>query len=338
MRGKGFSSLSISVGMLFFMVSVGTGGYFFIEGYTFLDALFMTIITISTVGFSEVKPLSPMGELFTIFMIVFSFGIFAYAVTFITRFIVDGGFRNYFINKRTERKISKLQNHVIICGYGRNGLEAARRLQEKGQQFLIIEDNPEVVDELRQIRRMLYVEGDSTDDDVLNLAGIKNAKALITTLPSDADNLLVVLSARTIKKDLHIISRASFEWSDVKLRKAGADNVIMPDLVGGRRMAKLAAQKNIIPFLDYMRSKKPGEAHLIEMHCEDFSCTFQEKTIGELKFKKISGVNIIGLKTAEGQYFFNPGPDLKIEANHKLFVMGTEDQLNKLRAAVFEQA
>jgi voltage-gated potassium channel len=335
-KSKGFSSLSISLGMLFIMIMVGTGGYVIIEEYTPLDALFMTIITISTVGFSEVKPLSAMGELFTIFMIVFSFGAFAYAVTSITRFIVDGGFHNYFINKRTDRKISKLQNHVIICGYGRNGVEATRRLLEKGQKFLIIDDKPEVVNELRQMRKLLYVEGDATDDEVLHLAGIAKAKALITTLPNDADNLLVVLSARALKKDLRIISRASFEWSDVKLRKAGADNVIMPDLVGGRRMAKLVAQKNIIAFLDYMRSKKHGESHLIELHCHDFSCAFQEKTIGELKFNKISGVNIIGLKNAEGQYFFNPDPELKLSANYQLFVMGTTDQLNILKAAVFE--
>lgn len=331
-----FSSLTISIAMLLAIMVVGAIGYVTIEGYSILDAVFMTIITVSTVGFGEVKPLSPMGELFTIFMIVFSFGAFAYAVTSITRFIVDGGFRNYFINKRTSRKIRKLNNHVIICGYGRNGSEAARALFKKGEKFVIIEDDAEVVDEIREWGKALYVEGEATDDDVLKHAGIDNAKALISTLPNDADNLLVVLSARTIKKDLQIISRASFEWSDVKLRKAGANNVIMPDLVGGRRMAKLVAQPNIIAFLNYMMHKQVGQAKLTEIKCSEFSKKFQTCTVGDLKFTKIAGVNIIGLKDLEGQYHFNPDFAMQVHPEHRLMVMGTNEQLAKLSAAVFD--
>ena len=193
-----------------------------------------------------------------------------------------------------------------------------------------------MVDEIRALRKMLYVEGDSTDDEMLKHAGIFKAKALISTLPNDADNLLVVFSARALRKDLHIISRASYEWSDIKLRKAGANNVIMPDLVGGRRMAKLVAQPDIISFLDYMRSKKPGKAQLVELRCTDMACTFHKKTIGELRFKKISGVNIIGLKDKEGTYYFNPDPHLALDPEYSLFVMGTQEQIQKLKAAVFE--
>ncbi len=333
---KRFSSLTISLAMLIFIIVIGSVGYMIIEGYSLLEAIFMTVITVSTVGFREIRPLSSPGTLFTIFMIVFSFGTFAYAVTSITRFIVDGGFKNYFINKRTTRKISKLQNHIIICGYGRNGHETVHTLYLKAENFVVIEENPEIVDELRHKRKILYVHGDSTDDETLRKAGIDKAQALITTLPNDADNLLVVLSARTLRKDLQIISRASFEWSDVKLRKAGADNVIMPDLVGGRRMAKLVAQPNTVAFLDYMMQKRAGESQLIEMQCADFSCAFQDKTIGELRFKKISGVNIIGLKTSDGLYYFNPNTDFKLSPDYKLFVMGTLEQLNKLRAAIYE--
>lgn len=336
MTTKNFSSLTISIVMIMTIMVIGAFGYVTIEGYSVLDAIFMTIITVSTVGFGEIKPLSPMGELFTIFMIVFSFGAFAYAVTSITRFVVDGGFRNYFVNKRIIRKISKLENHVIICGYGRNGSEAGRALQKKGYSFVVIEDNVEVVNEIRTNQKILYVEGEATDDNVLERAGINKAKALISTLPSDADNLLVVLSARAIKKDLQIISRASYEWSDVKLRKAGADNVIMPDLVGGRRMAKLVAQPDIIAFLNYMMHKQVGQARLTEIKCSVFVEKFRQCKIGDLKFAKISGVNVIGLKDENGQYYFNPDPEMQIKPEFLLMVMGTNDQLDKLQAAVFE--
>jgi voltage-gated potassium channel len=324
--------------MLVTIITIGVFGYIAIEDFSVLDALFMTMITVSTVGFSEVKPLSAFGELFTIFLIVFSFGVFAYAVTSITRFIVDGGFRNYFVNKRNTRKILKLNNHVIICGYGRNGSEAARVLLEKGEPFVVIDERPEIMEELRQIPKILYVEGDATDDNFLKMAEVSKAKSLITTLPNDADNLLVVLSVRAMNRNIQIISRASYEWSDVKLKRAGADNVIMPDLVGGRRMAKLVARPNIIAFLDYMMLKQHGEVQLMELSCKDFACSFLESTIGELKFKKISGVNIVGMKDNKGKYIFNPAPDLRLSADYKLFVMGTSEQLQKLRAAVFENA
>lgn len=336
MDRKRLSSLTISISMLLTIITIGVVGYMFIEDYKLLDAFFMTMITVSTVGFSEVKPLSPLGEMFTIFMIVFSFGAFAYAVTSITRFIVDGGFRNYFVNKRTARKIAQLRDHVVICGYGRNGSEAARVLIAKRVAVVVIDERPEIVENLRELPRMLYVEGDATDDKYLRMAGVERAKSLITTLPNDADNLLAVLSARTINKSMHIISRASFEWSDVKLKIAGADNVIMPDLVGGRRMAKLVARPDIIAFLDYMMWQQKGDVRLEEISCSKFACSFLERTIGELRFKKISGVNIVGMKDSQGAYIFNPSPDMQLSAEYKLFVMGTVAQLSKLRAAIYQ--
>jgi len=336
MRRIRFSSLTISIAMLLAIVVVGEIGYVFIEGYSVIDALFMTIITVSTVGFGEVRPLSPVGELFTIFMIVFSFGAFAYAVTSITRFMVDGGFRNYFINKRTMRKVNRLSDHVILCGYGRNGSEAARILRLQGVPFLIIEQNAEIMEVIRE-QGYLYVEGDASDDETLKQAGIDHAKSLITTLPHDADNMLVVLSARTLNKKMQIISRASAEWSDVKLKRAGATNVIMPDMVGGRRMAKLVASPDIIQFMRYMRVNAPNQVKLVELSCSEFASAYIDKTIGELKFRKIAGVNIVGLKDDNGQYHFNPAPEFSLSEKIKLFVMGSDDQLMKLRAVVYEK-
>lgn len=335
MNTRRFSSLTISVAMLMVIIIIGEIGYMFIEDYTFLDALFMTVITISTVGFSEIKPLSTLGEMFTIFMILFSFGIFAYAVTSITRFMVDGGFRNHFINKRTTRKIKRLNNHVILIGFGRNGNEAARTLKNAGTPFLVIEKNPEIMEKVRD-KKYLYIEGDATEDDVLLSAKLLKAKSLITTLPNDADNTLVVLSARTLDHRVQIISRASHEWSDVKLKRAGANNIIMPDMVGGRRMAKLVASPDIVRFLEYMRLKQHNREKLVELNCSDFSRAYQTKTIGELKFRKISGVNIVGLKDEKGGYIFNPDPEFELSPAYQLFVMANDEQLVKLKAAVYE--
>ncbi len=328
------SSLVLSVGMLVTIIVIGELGYMFIEGYSVLDAFFMTMITVSTVGFGEVRPLSSMGELFTIFMIIFSFGVFAYSVTSVTRFMVDGGFRNFFVNKRNHRLVSKLSNHVIIIGYGRVGSEVAEVLKQKGEKFLVIEQKEDILEDFRLYHKMLFVEGDATDDDVLNEARISHAKTLITTLPNDADNLLIVFSARGMEPNLQIISRASFEWSDVKLKKAGANNVIMPDMVGGRRMAKLVASPDVLSFLDYMRSRQLNEVHLVELSCRDFASSYMEKTVGDLEFKKIAGVSIVGMKNGAGQYVFNPAPESKLAEHYKLFVMGTDEQLAILKAAV----
>ncbi len=331
-----FSSITFSIVALVGIVLLGLTGFSLIEEYTFLDALYMTMITVSTVGFGEIRPLSTYGEVFTIILIILSFGVYAYAVTSITGFILDGGFRNYFINKRVQRAINTMYDHTIICGFGRNGSEAARVLREKGERFLIIENDDDIIETLRTEYHYLYVKGDASDEDTLNAANISNARALITTLPKDADNLLIVLSARGISKNIQIISRASFEWTDMKLKKAGADNVIMPDMVGGRRMAKLIATPDIVGFLKYMQQKHIGEAQLKEIDCCNFASQYFDKPIGDMKIRKISGVSLVGIKNSEGAYEFNPPPEMKFNADNKLFVMGTTEQIKKLEAAFFE--
>ncbi len=323
-------SIYLAVSFLLSMLLIGVVGFSIIEDYSPIDALFMTIITISTVGFREVMPLSFGGKIFTIFLIVFSFGIFAYALTTITRFLIDGVFHNYFKLNKVRRRIENAKDHVIICGYGRNGRQAAIEAKQHGFEVLIIEQEDSIIKEFLDDSKIMFVKGDSTRDDILISAKVDCARALITTLPNDADNLFVVLSARELNPGLKIISRASDDNSDKKLRRAGATNIIMSDKIGGQRMAKLIAQPDVVEFLDHILIQQKSSVSLEEISFSDLGCNFTKKTIRELGVRDISGVNIIGLRNKKGEYLLNPSPDLEICCEDKLFVLGTDEQIDKL--------
>jgi len=234
---------------------IGTIGYVLIDHYTWFDAFYMTIITVATVGYGEVEPLSNEGKIFTAFLIITSFGTFAYAVSSITKFVFDGEFNDFFKNRKLNASIDKLSDHIIICGYGRNGRQAAQVLKKHKKRFVVIEKDPKLNESITHNYKELVLTGDSTQDEILLKAGIMRAKALITTLPIDADNLFIVLTARNLNKHLTIISRASEDNSDTKLKIAGANNVIMPDKVGGAHMASLVMKPDVMEFIDYITLK-----------------------------------------------------------------------------------
>ena len=302
-----------------------------IENYNFLDAFYMTVITVATVGFQEVHPLSPAGRLFTAFLIIISFGTFAYAVSSITKYISDGEFKDYFKNKKVSSAIEKLDQHVVICGFGRNGKQAAHVLKKHSTRFVVVEQKKDIVAAINHQYSDLVLEGDATLDDVLIRAGILKAKALITTLPIDADNLFIVLSARTLNPKLTIISRASEDNSDKKLKLAGADNVIMPDKLGGAHMASLVMKPDVMEFVDYITGQGGDNIRLEEITFANLPLKFQNKSISELEVRNKSGANIIGFKTASGEYVINPSADTKIIPDAKLFVLGTSEQITKLK-------
>ena len=303
----------------------------FIEHYTLIDAFYMTIITVATVGFGEVHPLSDAGKIFTALLIMTSFGIFAYSISLITRYIVDGEFQHFFKSYRMNNTIEKIENHVIICGYGRNGKQAAHVLKQHNQRFVVIEQKHEVVSSITHRFSHLLIEGNATDDEVLQKAGIARAKALITTLPTDADNLFIVLSARSLNANLTIISRASDDNSDKKLKTAGANNVIMPDKVGGAHMASLVLKPDVVEFIDYITAQGENNINLEEFTFTDLREELRNKTIADIDVRSKSGANIIGFKTDGGEFIVNPSPDTKIIPNAKLFVLGTNEQIKKLK-------
>jgi voltage-gated potassium channel len=310
---------------------VGTIGYVLIDNYSWFDAFYMTIITVATVGYGEVAPLSQSGKLFTAFLIVTSFGTFAYAASSITKFVIDGEFNEFFKNRKLNTTIGKLSGHVIICGYGRNGRQAAQVLKKHNKRFVVIENSSQLTASFNHKFTDLVINGDGTQDEVLIKAGVLNASALITTLPIDAHNLFIVLTARNLNKKLTIISRASEDNSDTKLKIAGANNVIMPDKVGGAHMASLVMKPDVMEFIDHITAEGGDNISLEEISFDRIPEELKYKTLKDLEIRNRSGANIIGYKTAEGNYIVNPSADTQIIAESKLFVLGTREQITALK-------
>jgi len=333
---KEYFRFMIPIYLLVGLIIIGTIGYIIIDGYTLLNAFYMTIITIATVGYGEVEPLSVAGKIFTSFLIITSFVTFAYAVSSITKFIVDGELNIFFKNKRLNAAVEKLSDHVIICGYGRNGKQAAQILKKHDKRFVVIEDDEKVTTGINHRFSDLVLKGDATQDEVLLKAGILKAKALITTLPADSANVFIVLTARNLNPKLTIISRASDDGSDAKLKIAGADNVIMPDKVGGAHMASLVMKPDVMEFLDYITAQRADSINLEEISFDAVSATLKNKTLKDLEIRNKSGANIIGFKTAEGDYIVNPSADTQIIPQSKIFVLGSPDQIKKLKEILVE--
>lgn len=324
-------TLSFALILMFVVIGFGTIGYMRLnDEYSFIDALYMTVITISTVGFKEVHDLTDNGKLFTILLILTSFGIFGYIVSAVTRFILDGVFRRNLKDYKVARRIEKLSNHVIVCGFGRNGRQASLELLEHEEQVVVIDSKESSIDKIRMIPELMFIQGDATLEEVLMLANISKAKALITAIPDDAANVYVCLTVRELNPDIRIISRSSKMQSDIKLKRAGANNVIMPDLLGGQQMAKLVAQPDVIEFLDKILLQSIGGVNLMEVSCANLAGCFIGRSILDLNVRNVSGANIIGLKDNEGNYIYNPSPEIILDQKIQLFVLGDSHQLKRL--------
>jgi len=290
-----FRKLYLAGGLLLVIIVGGTIGYMVVDPrYGFLDALYMTVNTVGTVGFREVYPLTPQGQVFTIFLVITGFGTFAFAVSSLTSYVLNGEFREYYRTIRKVNAIEKLSGHVVICGYGRNGRQAAHILKKHDRRFVVIENSKEIVDSITHRYADLVLEGDATQDEVLMKPGISRASAIITTLPTDADNLFIVLSARAINPRLTIISRASDDNSDKKLKIAGANNVIMPDKIGGAHMASLVLKPDVIDFIDHITGQGGPDINLEEITFENLPEPLRNRTIRELEIRNKSGANIVG--------------------------------------------
>ncbi len=324
-------TIKIGMGVILLLVVIGTLGYHFIEGWEIIDCLYMTIITIATVGFKEVGPLSTGGKIFTMGLIVSSLSSLAYVGTSIARFVFDGDLANYIKTYRVDKKIAKLKNHVIIVGFGRNGEQAAIELAENGVEFVVVDKRDNVISRVRENRELLYIKGDATHEEVLEQAGIYDARALIATTPNDADNVFVVLTARSMNRGLTVISRASEMGSQMKLKRAGATNVIMPERIGGQRMAKLVHQPDVVEFFESILLQKTQDVSLEEISCRNLAQQYVGKSILELRVRELSGANIVGIKTGGARYIFNPDPKMIVSRNDQLFVLGNPAQVKKLK-------
>lgn len=320
----------LSVALLVGTIAFGVLGYVLLEGMALTDAFYMTMITISTVGFGEVVPLSDVGRAFTVVFIFLMLVLFTYAIGTISSFLLDGEFQKYLRRRRMQKTIDAMKDHVVVCGYGRNGRQACMELFQYRIPFVVIEQEfPPRVD--LQTKEGMALTGDATNDEMLEQAGIQRAKALISTLPDDADNVFVVLTAREMNPDLRIISRASAESTERKLKIAGANNVIMPDRVGGSQMASLIIKPDVMEFIDVMVGHKVDDVQIDELDLRAVQQKFKGKTISELDIRRKCGANIIGLKLTSGEYVVNPRPDVPLEAECKILVLGTREQIAEMQ-------
>ena len=316
---------------LFFSVLVfGSMGYMLFENFTFVNALYMTVLTMSTVGFNEVQPLDQSGKLFTVLLIFMSIGSYGYLISVISEYISNTKLMEEINLRRSLNKIDKLNGHIVICGFGRNGRQAALKLSNYDRPCVVIEKDEDLLAEI-EAEGMIGLIGDPTEDGVLEKANLTKALSLITTLPSDADNLFVVLSGHQLNPDLRIVSRASQESSMNKLKIAGAHNVIMPDKIGGDHMASVVVTPDLVEFVSRISVEGKHTANLEEIEVDDLSDSFIGKTVKELDMRKTSGCNVIGYIDPFGNYEINPGADTKLQKGAKLIVLGKSEEIRNLK-------
>ncbi|SHG48444.1 potassium channel family protein [Winogradskyella jejuensis] len=317
--------------MLVILMFIGVLGYIFISGYALVDAIYMTVITITTVGFAEVNPLDTQSKIFTIFLILASVVIVGYAISIITEYILSKNNFEDIKQRKMQKRIENMSDHIIICGYGRNGKQAAKKLQAYNKPFVIIERDKEIIERFQE-DDLSFVHGNANEDDTLLEAGVKRAKTLISALPEDADNLFVVLSARQLNSELKIISRASQETSYNKLKLAGANNVILPDRIGGDHMASLVVIPDLIEFIDNLGIVGERNINIEEVKVEQLYDASTTKTIRELDLRKKTGCTVIGFKDGKGDYTVNPEADTKLISGSKIVVLGRPEQIQKLNS------
>ena len=312
------------------VVAFGVIGYMLLSNESFVNSLYMTIITMTTVGFSEIHPLNNYEKIFTIFLIIISIGAYGYTVSVFTEYIASEDFLKKLKFKKVQERINKLENHTIVCGYGRNGKQAVAKLKQFNQPCVVIEKRKDEIADLVK-DNILFIEGDATNDRDLEQLSIHKAKSLITALPSDADNLFVVLTARQINKDFTIISRASNESSYRKLKFAGATNVIMPDKLGGAHMASLVVTPDLVEFVERLTISDECSTNLVEISTDNLPAHFLNKTISDLDLRKKTGCTVIGFKNAENEYTINPEASIKLTPGSHLIVLGKAHQIESLQ-------
>ncbi|APY00907.1 potassium channel family protein [Lacinutrix venerupis] len=326
------TKIYLALALLVFVLLVGVLGFKIISEYSWVDAVYMTVITITTVGFGEVQPLDDNAKIFTVFLILSSVVIVGYALSIITEYILSSNNLEDLKKKKMQKKIDELQNHTIICGYGRNGRQAAKKLLSYNKPFVVIEKNKEII-ESNQDDKVSMVFGNANEDDVLIQAGLDRASTLITALPSDADNLFVVLSARQLNKKACIISRASQETSYQKLKLAGANNVILPDIIGGDHMASLVVVPDLIEFIDNLAVGGNEDVNIEEIDVDKlYNTSSKVQTIKDLDLRNKTGCTVIGYKGSDGEYIVNPEAEIKLVPHSKVIVLGRPEQIQKMNS------
>jgi voltage-gated potassium channel len=322
--------LKISICVLVLLVSFGTFGYIVIEGWRFLDALYMTVITLSTVGFREVHNLSDLGKIFTMVLIFFGVSVIGYIVGSLAQIMFEGQFHRIIGRKKVEKSISALEGHYIICGFGRIGALICKEFAARPLSFVVVEKDAASVERMElDGHGYLFLRGDATVDDTLLKAGIKKAKGLISVVTSDTENVYLTLTARGLNPDLFILARSGEEGSEVKLKRAGANKVVSPYLIGGSRMAQAILRPTVVDFIEIATGHEHLELQMEEILIPDHS-VFIGESLASSGFRKETGVIIVGIKKECGKMGFNPESHTKLEARDILIVLGEPTAILKL--------
>ena len=312
----------------------GTLGFILIEHYPVFDAFYMTLITISTVGYAEVHPLSYAGRIFNSFLIFFGVTVMLLAVGGMTKAIIELELNQYFGKRRTKKMIDHLKDHYIVCGFGRVGRGAAVELQRASAKFLVVDRSEDKVEWAMKLG-MLAVLADATDDVTLREAGVLRAKGLIATLQSDADNLFVILSAKALKPSLLVSARIASEQSEKKMRLAGADYVFAPYDMTGNRMAQVMLKPHVSQFIDFT-TKDIGLDVGIEQVRVSAKCEFASKTLQQMQIRRELGVIVLAIRKTDGRMLFNPPAEAEIEGGDFLIAMGESANLRRLEQMLTE--
>ncbi|MDX1412832.1 MAG: potassium channel protein [Candidatus Promineifilaceae bacterium] len=309
-------------------IAIGTFGYMVIEGWSFSDAAFMTIITLSTVGYGVVGVLSDAGRFFTMLLILVGVGVIVYSFSTFGEYLVSATMQGQLQRRRTRRMIKKLNNHVVICGYGRVGKGTAKTLRNSRQEVVVIESDQDRVSQA-QDDGLIVLEGDASQDEVLHDAGLSKANSIIVTTGEDSLNLFIVLSARTINPDLLIVARANNVANEVKLRRAGADRVVSPYLIGGQHMANIVVRPHVTDFFDVVTLKDGEEIWIEELRIHPGSY-LAGSSVGEADIRRKTGVTLIALYRQQEGGNTVPNAETRLEAGDQLLVLGTRVQLAAL--------
>jgi voltage-gated potassium channel len=313
-------------------LTMGTTGFAVIEHYPVFDAFYMTLITVSTVGYAEIHPLSHAGRIFNSFLIFFGVTVMFFAIGAMTQSIIELELGEYFGRRRARRMIDKLENHFIICGFGRVGRNAAHELQRAGVPFVIVDKNPERV-EKAMMAAMLAVAADSTRDETLRSVGVERARGLVSALATDADNLFVILSAKNLNPNLYVATRAGEEEAEDKLRRAGADAVFAPYTTAGYRLAQAVLRPHVFQFFD-VATKSMGLDVNIEQVRVPESSEYVSRSLEQTNIRRDLGVIVLAIRKGDGRMLFNPPAETVISGGDHLIVMGEPGNLRTLENAM----
>ena len=319
--------LRVGCGLLMLVLLAGTLGFALIEGWTLFDAFYTTMLTVSTLGFSEQKPSDVPGRLLTIVLIVGGVGTLYYLVGALAQSVIENQF-DRGRRRAMEQQIAHLKDHFIVCGFGRVGQQTCLQLAQEQCAFLVVDNNEERIERI-QAAGYMYVRGDASDDTVLKRAGIERARALLTAVQSDAGNVYITLSARALNPDLFIVARAATAEAEHKLTIAGANRVISPYILGGRSMAGHALRPAVMDFLDVLVHSDD-----LEMWMEEIAVTPDSELasvqIGASDLRETAGVTILAVRHADGQIIVNPGADIVLEAGDTLIALGKRSGLDRM--------